>query len=40
MAAAIANTAASILSGMTVCSTAVSSLTPSTVMKPVPPPLI
>ena len=40
MAAAIANTAASIRSGMTVCSTAVSSLTPSTVMNPVPPPLI
>ena len=40
IAAAMANTPASIRSGITVCSTAVSSLTPSTVMKPVPPPLM
>jgi hypothetical protein len=40
MAAAMANTPASIRSAMTVCSTAVSSSTPSTVMNPVPPPLI
>ena len=40
MAAAIANTPASIRSAITVCSTAVSSSTPCTVMKPVPPPVI
>ena len=36
----MANTPASIRSGITVCSTAVSSDTPCTVMNPVPPPLI
>ena len=40
IAAAIANTPASIRSAITVCSTAVSSSTPCTVMKPVPPPVI
>ena len=40
MAAAIANTPASIRSAITVCSVALSSLTPRTVMNPVPPPLI
>ena len=40
MAAAIAKTPASIRSAITVCSTAVSSSTPCTVMKPVPPPVI
>ena len=39
-AAAIANTPASIRSDITVCSTADSSGTPWTVMKPVPPPVI
>ena len=40
MAAAMANTPASIRSGITVCSVAVSSLTPRTVTNPVPPPLM
>jgi len=40
IAAAMAKTPASIRSGITVCSTAASSLTPSTVTKPVPPPVI
>ncbi len=40
IAAAMANTPASIRSAITVCSTAVSSSTPCTVMKPVPPPVI